>query len=248
MYYLEKTNDWVSDGTYLAFRYFINVIVPEYIAMGIKSKSKVIYIPIKSLDIGVFVGTHSLGTINYQEFISYIYGLSSFKGFRHGVLKNVTCDYNAPFDLKTLIYDYYGELQSEEYFSLKNNSKQEAVKEKEIIVNHTYLAYENFAKNILKEIIKEALEGKYQITEVLDSDNTSVTKSFPVPLEIRHNNLFVGTHNLGEINITEFLEYLSSMAIFMGMKSNSLDGTFEVTFGFKQLIRSNDNQTLARIK
>lgn len=53
---LEKNHEYISDGTYLAFRYFMEYIVPEFLNIGLEQKTKDVFIPINNKEDGVYIG------------------------------------------------------------------------------------------------------------------------------------------------------------------------------------------------
>jgi len=237
MYSLEENNAWLSDGTYLAFKDFMKNIMPEYIKKGIDSKAKEVYIPIKKEEDFVYIGNHNLGSINYHEFISYIYGLHSFNGLILDNINNISENFNIPFDLEQLMRDYYMELQEDEYYTFDNNPKE--LKEQRG-VSYTYLVYERFISHTIIEILKEASEGKYEMVDVLDSDGITVlSRILNIPLEIKYDEFYIGEHDLGKINCLEFLNYLTSMPSYAGMIYDDLNQ--KITFNVELLLRDYHN-------
>ena len=242
---LEKNHEYISDGTYLAFRYFMEHIVPEFLNIGLEQKTKEVFIPINNKQDGVYIGKHYLGKICYSEFISYIYGLSSYKGFRLPDPRNVINSFNVPFDLRQLIEDYYMELQKEEYplFSKKEeNNLSYSLQEL------TDAACHNFEENILKDIIANALNDKYEVIDILDVDGTTVmSRTLYLNIEIVNDNLVLGGFNLGRVDIGAFLNYLSTLPFYIGKDDRYFltSGEYKIIFDLYSLI-SYYNQNFSR--
>lgn len=219
---LEENNSWASDGTYLAFRHFMAKIVPEFIEDGIDKKLKKIYIPICSTEAGCFVGENYLGKINYSEFMSYIYALNSFAGFRLPTFTNYLRDFSLPFDLKKLITEYYEDLQKEDYNIISDQN--------ELVM----LAFESFKNEILRDIFKDIVEGKYPVNEILDQDGvTLVSRIINLSLSVNNNELFINGKRFGKVNISEFIQFLISLECCCGQYSNN--DSFELAFDLNGL-------------
>ena len=69
---MNNYDSWVSDGTYLAFKYFMENIVPEYMEKGLINEEKTIYVFIYNQEDGVTIGSHKLGQIEFSDFMRYI--------------------------------------------------------------------------------------------------------------------------------------------------------------------------------
>ena len=132
---LEKNHELISDGTYLAFLDFMANILPFYLEEAVKKTTKITYIPITEKEDGVYIGEYYLGKIYYSEFISYIFGLRSFKGFKMLDTRNVSKDFLMPFDLDELTQDYHRFEQMEEYLTFSQTLKSEIDKHK-VCISH----------------------------------------------------------------------------------------------------------------
>lgn len=242
---LEKNYEWISDGTYLAFKQFIEFILPEYFVMGLKQNLKVLYIPISNREDGVYVGNHYLGKIFYPEFISYIYSLPSYKGFKLPNPANVINDFSIPFDFGQLIIDYFEELQSEEYPIYNQDKSIQDYNLQEL----TDLACVNFEKNILRDIITNSFAGKYEMMEVLDADGiTVISRTVNLNLEIVNDNLVFAGFNMGRVDIERFLNYLISLPCYIGKRVNDslINAEVKFTFDLEGLINYYYSQNFSR--
>lgn len=238
---LEKNYEWASDGTYLAFKYFMNQIVPEYIYEGVHTNIKKVYIPICNKEDGVYIGNYNLGRIYYREFIGYIYGLLSYAGLKIVNPKDFPNETLMPFDLDLLYKDYVLELEADELIYTKQVISGQSNDLMNITRDElTENAKDNFSKVILKDIISDAFQGKYKVDDVLDSDGvTCICKTLYLPLEIKNDELLVGGYNLGKINITEFLNFLTTLPGYYGnvVDKYNFDGDYLLSYDLKSLIK-----------
>lgn len=233
---LEKNHEWISDGTYLAFKQFIEFIVPEYFDRGLKQNLKTLYIPISNREDGVYVGNHYLGKIFYPEFITYIYHLPSYKGFKLPNPANVINDFLVPFDFWQLINDYFEELQREDYPIYNQNNR---VIEDYNLQELTDLAWVNFEKNILKDVITNSFAGLYDMMEILDVDGTTViSRTVNLNIEIVNDNLVLAGFNIGRVDIERFLNYLTNLPCYIGKSVNDslINGEVKFTFDLEGLV------------
>ena len=215
---LEENNSWISDGTYLAFRYFMEKIVPEFIEDGIDRRLKKIYIPLSYTETGVYIKEHYLGKINYPEFMSYIYALNSCTAFKLPVINNNFREFSLPFDLKKLI------LQKEDYNIYETGGSDVAIS-----------IFESFKNTILIDIIKNTVEGSYPIDEILDQDGvTPVSRIIHLSLDVRNNELFICGRSLGKVDIRGFVQFLTSLECYCGQYNS--DEHFELAFDLDGLI------------
>lgn len=242
---LEKNHELISDGTYLAFLDFMINILPFYLENALSKSAKMTYIPIAEKEDGVYIGEHYLGKIYYSEFISYIFGLRSFKGFKMLDPRNVSKVFLMPFDLNELSSDYYRFVQMEEYFvptqSLKCiNDKQDCS-----LAELTEAAKENFVKVALKEIIEAAYNGKYNVTRVLDASGVNtITEILYLSLEIRNDELFIGEYNVGKVDVKDFIDFLTKLPCCYGKTDNPEE--YELSFDLNGLIECFMSQGVTR--
>lgn len=234
---MNNYDSWVSDGTYLAFKYFMENIVPEYMEKGLINEEKTIYVFIYNQEDGVTIGSHKLGQIEFSDFMRYISRLRSFKGFSNSAFYNIQGEFIAPFDFELLTYDYYEYLQKEEYRlfdrPLKGNNYYVDSRNltKEELTNQ---AFDNFKSVIVGNILARENINKYQQDDILDKDNAIILSRLYLPLEINKDDLFIGEYNLGKINYLLFLERLTEMPAYLGTRA--LPDSFEVVFDLNQLI------------
>lgn len=234
---MNNYDSWVSDGTYLAFKYFMENIVPEYMEKGLINEEKTIYVFIYNQEDGVTIGSHKLGQIEFSDFMRYISRLRSFKGFSNSAFYNIQGEFIAPFDFELLTYDYYEYLQKEEYRlfdrTLKGNNYYVDSRNltKEELTNQ---AFDNFKSVIVGNILARENINKYQQDDILDKDNAIILSRLYLPLEINKDDLFIGEYNLGKINYLLFLERLTEMPAYLGTRA--LPDSFEVVFDLNQLI------------
>lgn len=227
---MEKNHEWISDGTYLAFNYFMLKIVPEVLKANYKSKLQKIYIPISDTEYGVIVNGYNLGRIYYHEFLSYVYSLPSYAGFRFKDPRYAKKEFLMPFDHKKLCEDCDATILCEDY-PIYNSERTDA--------NQSLGVSESFASftNAIPDILKSAYEGKYKIDTVLDLNGIPVHKVVYLSLIIKNDNLFIGGYNLGKINTYEFLKYLSSLPWCYGKCNTSgyEDEDYEMAFNLQGL-------------
>ena len=232
---LEKNHELISDGTYLAFLDFMANILPFYLEVAVKKATKTTYIPITEKEDGVYIGEHYLGKIYYSEFISYIFGLRSFKGLKMLDPRTVSKNFLMPFDLDELIQDYYRFVQMEEYLTFTERLKNENDKQDCGLAELTEVAKENFKKIALKEIIEEAYKGKYSVTRILDAGGVNaITEILYLSLELRNEDLFVGEYNVGKVDVNDFIAFLTNLPCCYGKTDNPEE--YELTFNLKGLI------------
>ena len=232
---LEKNHELISDGTYLAFLDFMANILPFYLEEALSKGGKMTYIPIAEKEDGVYIGKHYLGKIYYSEFISYIFGLRSFKGFKMLDPRNVSKVFLMPFDLDELSSDYYRFVQMEEYLTFTESLKNENDKQDCGLAELTEVAKENFKKIALKEIIEEAYKGKYSVTRILDAGGVNaITEILYLSLELRNEDLFVGEYNVGKVDVNDFIAFLTNLPCCYGKTDNPEE--YELTFNLKGLI------------
>lgn len=244
---LEKNHELISDGTYLAFLDFMANILPFYLEEALSKGGKMTYIPIAEKEDGVYIGKHYLGKIYYSEFISYIFGLRSFKGFKMLDPRNVSKVFLMPFDLDELSSDYYRFVQMEEYltFSQTQTLKCESDKQECSLVELTEVAKENFIKVALKEIIEAAYNGKYNVTRVLDASGVNtITEILYLSLEIRNDELFIGEYNVGKVDVKDFIDFLTKLPCCYGKTDNPEE--YELSFDLKGLIECFMSQGVTR--
>ena len=244
---LEKNHELISDGTYLAFLDFMANILPFYLEEALSKGGKMTYIPIAEKEDGVYIGKHYLGKIYYSEFISYIFGLKSFKGFKMLDPRNVSKVFLMPFDLDELSSDYYRFVQMEEYltFSQTQTLKCESDKQECSLVELTEVAKENSIKVALKEIIEAAYNGKYNVTRVLDASGVNtITEILYLSLEIRNDELFIGEYNVGKVDVKDFIDFLTKLPCCYGKTDNPEE--YELSFDLKGLIECFMSQGVTR--
>lgn len=244
---LEKNHEWISDGTHLAFTYFMLNIVPKYIQMGINKGAKHnIYIPIGNKEDGVYVGNENLGRIYYHEFISYIFGLRSYMGLKIIDSRNFSNETYLPFDINLLIDDYVLECEALEYYTYDSNAHgcDNSNLEAELITK----SIDHFNESVLRNIIEDAFADYYRVEDVLSADNSCVCKTLYLPLEIRNDNIFVGKHNFGKINFKEFIDFLTNLPGYCGQSVDkyNLDGDFFLCYDLRTLIGYYCSQNVVR--
>ena len=242
---LEKNHELISDGTYLAFLDFMANILPFYLEEAVKKTTKITYIPITEKKDGVYIGEHYLGKIYYSEFISYIFGLRSFKGFKMLDTRNVSKDFLMPFDLDELTKDYHRFEQMEEYLTFSQTLKSEIDKQDCSLAELTEVAKENFIKAALKEIIEAAYNGKYNVTRVLDGSGVNtVTEILYLSLEMRNDELFIGEYNVGKVDVNDFITFLINLPCCYGKTDNPEE--YELSFDLRGLIECFMSQGVTR--
>lgn len=242
---LEKNHELISDGTYLAFLDFMANILPFYLEEAVKKTTKITYIPITEKEDGVYIGEYYLGKIYYSEFISYIFGLRSFKGFKMLDTRNVSKDFLMPFDLDELTQDYHRFEQMEEYLTFSQTLKSEIDKQDCSLAELTEVAKENFIKAALKEIIEAAYNGKYNVTRVLDGSGVNtVTEILYLSLEMRNDELFIGEYNVGKVDVNDFITFLINLPCCYGKTDNPEE--YELSFDLRGLIECFMSQGVTR--